>query len=231
MEINKFCYIIIVSIMFSFETGFAKRNETGLNWNKTDRILPIYVQDSIQNFYKSIDIDYCMYFLYGKGINEDKENPDGIYSFKMFSSHSHTHLLIIYHSEVYIVKSINYGGIVAEICRFAQKKNIDEAFLEKTCLICFNYLLDEYQTTDEEKNIEFANKDDFISSLLFSKSMDEVYKVYMEIKSHKNTAENLPFYILTKELDEKETILLLGLIGGYDFKQESQGWKIGEGSE
>jgi len=219
MKINKLCYIIIVLILFPFEFGFAKRNEAGLNWNKTDRILPIYVQDSIQNFYKSIDIDNCMYFLYGKGINEDKENPDGIYSFKMLSSHSHTHLLIIYHSEVYIVKSINYGGIVAEICRFAKKKNIDEAFLKETCLICFNYLLDEYQTTDEEKNIEFANKDDLISSLLFSKSVDEVYKVYMEIKSHKNIAEYLPFYILTKELDEKETILLLGLIGGYDFKQ------------
>lgn len=221
MEINKSSYTIIALIMFSYEIGFAKQNETELNWNKTDRILPIYVQDSIQNFYKSIDMDSCMYFLYGKGINEDKENPDGIYSLKMLSSHSHTHLLIIYHSEVYIVKSINYGGIVAEFCRFAPKKNIDEAFLKETCLICFNYLLDEYQTTDEEKNIVFANKEDFISSLLFSKSMDKVYKVYMEIKSHKNIAEDLPFYILTKELDEKETIILLGLIGGYDFKQRN----------
>ncbi|SED99418.1 hypothetical protein [Prevotella sp. lc2012] len=221
MEINKFCYIIIASILFSFEIGFAKRNETELNWNKTDRILPIYVQDSIQNFYKSINIDYCIYFLYGKGINEDKENPDGIYSFKMLSSHSHTHLLIIYHSEVYIVKSLNHGGIVAEICRFAKKKNIDEAFLKEACLICFNYLLDEHQTTDDEKNIEFVNKDDFVRSLLFSKSMDEVYKVYKEIKYSKNIAEDFPFYILTKELDEKETILLLGLIGGYDFEHES----------
>jgi len=221
MEIKKFCYIITALIMFSFEIGFAKRNETELNWNKTDRVLPIYVQDSIQNFYKSIDIDYCIYFLYGKGINEDKENPDGIYSFKMLSSHSHAHLLIIYHSEVYIVKSINYGGVVAEICRFAQKKNIDEVFLKEACLICFNYLLDEYQTADDEKNIVFANKDDFISSLLFGKSMDEVYKVYKEIKFPQNIAEYLPYYILTKELDEKETILLLGLIGGYDFKQKS----------
>ena len=102
-----------------------------------------------------------------------------------------------------------------------KKKNIDEAFLKEACLICFNYLLDEHQTTDDEKNIEFVNKDDFVRSLLFSKSMDEVYKVYKEIKSSKNIAEDFPFYILTKELDEKETILLLGLIGGYDFEHES----------
>jgi hypothetical protein len=64
MEINKSSYTIIALIMFSYEIGFAKQNETELNWNKTDRILPIYVQDSIQNFYKSIDMDSCMYFLY-----------------------------------------------------------------------------------------------------------------------------------------------------------------------
>ena len=96
-----------------------------------------------------------------------------------------------------------------------------QSMSKEACLICFNYLLDEHQTTDDEKNIEFVNKDDFVRSLLFSKSMDEVYKVYKEIKSSKNIAEDFPFYILTKELDEKETILLLGLIGGYDFKQRN----------
>ena len=222
---NKIYWIAIVLLLFSFTTGHAKNKKVKLNWNKTDRPMPAFVRDSILTFYKSIDMDNCVFFLYGKGLHADKSSLDGIYSFKKFSSHSYAHLLVMYKNEVQVIKSVDCKGIVEEVCSYAQRKGIYHAFFKEMSLACFYYLIDELQAVYYRKNgpkvLDLSDRDKVINYIVLNTRKDLVYDIYMELRSTKNVEEELPNTIITKELDENETILLLGLIGGYNLAERN----------
>lgn len=212
-KMNNILYLIIVLLLYPIENCFSKDNNTVFNWNKTDRHMPAFVKDSIQNYFNSVGMEDYLFFVNGKGMIDDKNNIDGVYTFKRFSSHSSAHLMLIYHSDVYIVKSMNYGGVVAEICRYAYEKQMNDIIFKRICLDCFWFLANNYSERNNEDC--FTN----IDSIIVSTKNSRVPGIYDELIVKNNIVNDIPFYILTKELDEKETIMLFGLLGGFNVEK------------
>ncbi|MDO4161333.1 MAG: hypothetical protein Q4D41_12855 [Prevotellaceae bacterium] len=211
-------HIIIALLLIPFQAnGMTTQEKVKIEWNKTDRILPSNVQDSIIAFYNSIDKDGSVFVLSGNGINEDKSNTDGIYTFKALISHDPVRMLIIYNHDVSIVRSTHPMGVAAEVCRYAKAKGIDDNFFKEICKSCFNYFVDDYQTVElingKYNKVYFPNKEESLDYMIKNSNIELVYNTYNELKSKDNIKDELLYSILIKELNKEETILLLGLIG------------------
>lgn len=216
IKVNK-RLIFPMLILFSFQlNGMIPRKKVTLNWNHTNKELPNFVHDSIQNFYKSLDKE-GLFFIYGEGINEDKNNIDGIYSCCFFSSHSRPHILIIFQNRICIIRGYDFEDIISEISRFVNNYGIDHNFFKQICLNCFEYLVDEYEPNwlqcKENPKVQNGNRTDVINYLWQNVNEEAVLKKYQKIKDSKDI-DIIIKNLLDLELNTEEKILLLGLIGG-----------------
>lgn len=67
----RYAELAILLILLFPCVGIANRKKVVMDWNKTNKAIPIEVKDSIEQYYKSIGKDKCPFVLYGTGVSQD----------------------------------------------------------------------------------------------------------------------------------------------------------------
>ena len=148
---NKYIYTFVVLFLFFCQClGQETRKYMVWQWNQTNKSMTQYVKDSICNYFNKNHQDSIPFTLWGEGVSEEKDCIDGIYQFRLFLTHQPTHLLIIYHSQIYIIKSIRVSGVIAEMCRFITTNAPEKRFTQELFRVFYNSLFEEYEGIIEE---------------------------------------------------------------------------------
>lgn len=214
---KKHIYTFAVLFLFSCQCqGQETRKYMVWQWNQTNKEMPQGVKDSICGFFRENHRDSIPFTLWGEGISEVKDSIDGIYQFRLFLTNQPKHLLIIYHSHIYIIKSIGASGFIAEMCRFIVDNAPERNFAQELFRVFYNSLFEEYEglikENDKYQTVSFANEKEKLEFLWSKSRKKEVLNIAKKITEKKVVAIDFPYYILTKNLNDEEIILVLGMI-------------------
>lgn len=209
--------VLILILTISSNMVQSSRRKFIWNWNQTNKMMPQYVCDSINNFFKDGKNDGVLFTLRGEGLYSETNNIDGIYNFRAFLSHAPKYMLVICNSQVYIIRSLSAEGICAEISRFIKKTNINAVFTQKLYDKIYEFLFNEYEAVEIQNNrkqqtVYFNSADEKLMFIRKRANERNTIRVAEKIKNNKSDIEDLPYYIITEHLYEESLILLFGIL-------------------
>lgn len=208
-------FIFFVCSMFLFQNEvFASKKKVVWKWNQTNKVMPQCVKDSISSYFKRYNEDY-LFTMWGDGFSTDKKDIDGIYKFRLFASHQPMHFMIIHNNAIYIMECLTVQGIMAEMCRLIDTHKMDNKLSDEVYKFIYKTLLDEYESYDTETgvyNSKFFCNEAEKTNYLWLKSRKEIVIQLSEQMMDNSFINNFPYYIITKNLNEEECILILGII-------------------
>lgn len=214
---NTIRFLIVVFFSFFYcHSSLAGHKKFVWQWNQTNKAMPEYVKDSVNNYFMKQNRNGYAFTIWGTGVSADKKNIDGVYQFRLFVTHQPMHLMIIYQESIYIIESLTVPGIIAEMCRFIEKTKPDRHFCQNIYNVFYATLFDEYEACKIEDGkyipIYFNNEIEKQQHIKTLSRTDLILNLSAKMLENNSVVSDFPYYILTQNLNEEECILLLGII-------------------